>query len=320
VTLLEASAGAGKTFCMTTIWLRLVLEEGMAARTVLMVTFTRAATVEIRGRLRERLGRLRGLLAGPECDDDEDPLIARLRGLDVGLEAVRARIDDALGEVDEGTVATIHSFCRSALRQHIDVTGRWMSETEVDEEALAREVGDDLWSLVASEVRGALFEALLRGGVNAERCRQVVQVAASAPGAVLSFGGEAERAPLPPVAPMDALGVPERLRLAETREDVVRAMVDYARQEVRRRCAERGGLTLVSMLADLEEALRNGPTGTALAGALGASYGAVLIDEFQDIDLVQWRIFERLFGGGAHYLFLIGDPKQSIYVFRGVDM
>ncbi|MBT6435706.1 MAG: UvrD-helicase domain-containing protein, partial [Deltaproteobacteria bacterium] len=45
-----------------------------------------------------------------------------------------------------------------------------------------------------------------------------------------------------------------------------------------------------------------------------------LIDEFQDTDEMQWNIFHRLFGGGEHYLYLIGDPKQAIYGFRGANI
>jgi exodeoxyribonuclease V beta subunit len=45
-----------------------------------------------------------------------------------------------------------------------------------------------------------------------------------------------------------------------------------------------------------------------------------LIDEFQDTDSAQWRIFECLFAGDSHYLYLIGDPKQAIYRFRGADI
>ncbi|MDR0478161.1 MAG: exodeoxyribonuclease V subunit beta, partial [Desulfobulbaceae bacterium] len=49
-------------------------------------------------------------------------------------------------------------------------------------------------------------------------------------------------------------------------------------------------------------------------------YRMALIDEFQDTDIWQWRIFEKLFAAGKHYLYLIGDPKQAIYRFRGADI
>ena len=61
--------------------------------------------------------------------------------------------------------------------------------------------------------------------------------------------------------------------------------------------------------------------GQSLRDTLRNSIDAALIDEFQDTDPVQFKIFSRLFGQKRdHWLFLIGDPKQSIYRFRGADL
>ncbi|MBK7581378.1 MAG: UvrD-helicase domain-containing protein [Myxococcales bacterium] len=57
-----------------------------------------------------------------------------------------------------------------------------------------------------------------------------------------------------------------------------------------------------------------------LRAALRRRFKAVLIDEFQDTDPVQFEIFQAAFGGSEHPLFLIGDPKQAIYAFRGADV
>lgn len=58
-----------------------------------------------------------------------------------------------------------------------------------------------------------------------------------------------------------------------------------------------------------------------LLNALRKKYKVALIDEFQDTDLKQWDIFNRIFGQDReHNFFLIGDPKQSIYGFRGADL
>ena len=72
----------------------------------------------------------------------------------------------------------------------------------------------------------------------------------------------------------------------------------------------------------------DGPHGEALAHKLRAQYAVALVDEFQDTDARQWRIFDRVFGNGSSdvipgsvpALFLIGDPKQAIYGFRGGDV
>ena len=72
---------------------------------------------------------------------------------------------------------------------------------------------------------------------------------------------------------------------------------------------------LIKRLAD---ALRK--EGSSLVKEVGNRYRVALIDEFQDTDAEQWSIFSKLFLDSEHYLYLIGDPKQSIYRFRGADI
>jgi exodeoxyribonuclease V beta subunit len=74
------------------------------------------------------------------------------------------------------------------------------------------------------------------------------------------------------------------------------------------------------LLADLYHALADGPGAVALAEALRNRYRAALIDEFQDTDPVQYEIFRRIYADSDAPLFLIGDPKQAIYSFRGADI
>ncbi len=74
------------------------------------------------------------------------------------------------------------------------------------------------------------------------------------------------------------------------------------------------------LLTQLDRALA-GPQGEALAEAMRKETRAVLVDEFQDTDPVQYRIFSRVYGGRDDtWLYLIGDPKQAIYGFRGADI
>jgi exodeoxyribonuclease V beta subunit len=73
------------------------------------------------------------------------------------------------------------------------------------------------------------------------------------------------------------------------------------------------------LITGLAEAVSR-PSGAPLCKQVGARYRMALIDEFQDTDSGQWSIFSRLFGTGKHYLYLIGDPKQAIYRFRGADI
>ena len=74
-------------------------------------------------------------------------------------------------------------------------------------------------------------------------------------------------------------------------------------------------------LIDMVHGLLAGPERKdTLINALKQRYQVLLVDEFQDTDSRQWEIFSRLFGGKGKNFFLIGDPKQSIYRFRGADL
>ncbi len=93
----------------------------------------------------------------------------------------------------------------------------------------------------------------------------------------------------------------------------------YVRQELASRKRRRNLRSYDDLLGDLRKALVS-EGGGALSGAIRKKYRAALIDEFQDTDPVQFAIFESVFGQGGTTLFLIGDPKQAIYSFRGADL
>ena len=78
--------------------------------------------------------------------------------------------------------------------------------------------------------------------------------------------------------------------------------------------------TYNGILSDVHRALR-GPQGAALAAALRQDYPVALVDEFQDTSALQAEIFEGVYRADADAaLFQVGDPKQSIYEFRGADV
>ncbi|MEZ4371946.1 MAG: exodeoxyribonuclease V subunit beta [Polyangiaceae bacterium] len=110
----------------------------------------------------------------------------------------------------------------------------------------------------------------------------------------------------------------------------VTGLVDYARREIPKRKLERGLISFDDLLQQLDAALKS-PRGPQLADRIRKRFPAALIDEFQDTDSIQWRIFQRLYvepasppttdsADGAGPLFVIGDPKQAIYSFRGADL
>ena len=120
--LVEASAGTGKTHALTTLVARLVVEEGRAIDEILVVTFTRAATAELRDRIRRTLAAactaLRGAVQERPVDTEAQArdLLERWRGM-AGVELAPAlrHLEAALQDIDLASVHTIHGFCQRVL-------------------------------------------------------------------------------------------------------------------------------------------------------------------------------------------------------------
>ncbi len=102
---------------------------------------------------------------------------------------------------------------------------------------------------------------------------------------------------------------------------VVDAMLPLVTERLARNKRETATIDYADMLALVWRALE-GPRGDALTAWLRARFKYGLIDEFQDTDDLQWKIFQRIFveSGGQNFLYLVGDPKQAIYGFRGADV
>jgi exodeoxyribonuclease V beta subunit len=155
--LIEASAGTGKTFTISALYLRLVLGHGgessgfgreLLPPQILVVTFTDAATKELRERIRTRLAE-----AARYFRDETpapDSLIAELRGefSPEQWSGCANRLDIAAQWMDEAAVSTIHSRCQRMLREHAFDSGSLFTQTlETDHSDLLGEVLRDYWRL-----------------------------------------------------------------------------------------------------------------------------------------------------------------------------
>ncbi|SFL11046.1 UvrD-helicase domain-containing protein [Lysobacter sp. cf310] len=176
--LIEASAGTGKTYTLATLVTRLVIERSLRVGQILAVTFTDAATQELRERLRKRL-----LLAARIAADDpalpigEDDgeravtraLIAARRDQEAPA-ALRARLARAAREIDLAAVVTIHGFCARVLSEHALETGQAFLAPEMigSDRELRDEVAVDLWrSLGTDAVAAELLQARWPAGPSA---------------------------------------------------------------------------------------------------------------------------------------------------------
>ncbi|MGA9470531.1 MAG: UvrD-helicase domain-containing protein, partial [Candidatus Macondimonas sp.] len=142
--LIEASAGTGKTHTLTDLYLRLVVEAGRAVEQILVVTFTKAATAEMKARIRHRLLQARAVFtrARPPADAVERAL---WDGAADPAQCVR-QLDAALMGFDRAAVFTLHGFCLSALGDHAFSAGlpTHLALSVEEDEAVAT-VARDLW-------------------------------------------------------------------------------------------------------------------------------------------------------------------------------
>jgi exodeoxyribonuclease V beta subunit len=402
----EASAGTGKTYTITSLFLRLLLESELTVDQILVVTYTRAATAELRDRLRKRIAS--ALAAARERESGEtsdDPLLDRLlRRADQqsGRAAVVERLERALSGVDEAPVLTIHGFCQRVLRDHAFESGSaFEAQLTAHAAPILEEIADDYF------MRELYDTTPLRAGVLLDEPEQLRKLAARVGGRDLRIlpehveelgfdqpgwhallhacrevwrterhavvervrglkgigskvGGYAELAhellhkgdPAELVSkksfanftssalrdkskpgheagdehPFFALAeqLLERARAYAPAKASIelafrRRFVDFVESELSRRTRETSVRTFDALLGDLDDALA-GAMGPVLVEKLREKYRAALVDEFQDTDPTQYRIFRRIFAGSDAPLLLIGDPKQAIYGFRGADV
>jgi exodeoxyribonuclease V beta subunit len=188
VSLIEASAGTGKTWNICALYMRLLLERGLDVPQILVVTFTNAATAELRERIRSRiaetLGRLRGAAANASDAFVED-LLCTLRerhGL-AGADLER-RLEAALQGFDEASIFTLHGFCERALRDTPFGAGMPLSMELVPDEATLRlEVASDFWrrSIAAGPLAPGLAAMLIEKKDTPEKFARLLQRQAAKP-------------------------------------------------------------------------------------------------------------------------------------------
>ena len=307
--LIEASAGTGKTYTITHLILRLILM-GVPVQKILVTTFSKAAADELKTRILKLLNEeLSALESGGDANTD-DPADRPEAG--AGKRAGRGRRSDAdagqmslfdcaklerhklllqlaVSSVDEMTVSTIHGFCQKMLREYTLQAGNGF-ETE-----LVPDESEYLDRLIRRFCRNRFYGGGAGPGEKFETLRKAA-----------SFAAE-------PIDRDSAEG--ETLTAQQT---LYRDVYRYVRRELQAEKDKDGVISYNDIIRDFDAALA-GDAG--LAKLIRAHYQAVFVDEFQDTDRLQYRIFDRCFPVGCDRLFyMIGDPKQAIYGFRGADI
>jgi len=289
---IQASAGTGETFSLTALFARLIAEnEKVSVNNILVVTFTRNAAAKLRNDVRAQLIKLERGLRDDSTETDE--FVADMRKkLDGSLDEARRRLQIAINSLDSASIMTIDSFCAQILR----LGGMVVQPDGAEQELSGR---------IAQAVNDVAVHAAAHGSEMLDEAKfaNVVEVALRRPMAEPRFEG------VHPPTDADQLAVLDRLAQAIKKvHDAAEQAMDF--DEVKRQA--------VSLLS------RDG----VVLDALAEQYRYVFIDESQDTDWKQWELFDRLWEkitskiesvGGAARIF-VGDPKQSIYGFRGADV
>jgi len=148
--LIEASAGTGKTFNLAGLYLRLIVERHASVRDILVMTFTRAATKELRERIRRRLVDAALIASDAGNADETDPEHRfALDVLDAATDtpdAIARRLADAAAAVDEATIVTLHGFAqRAAADNAFDSALAFDRGENVDDRTVFAEAATDVW-------------------------------------------------------------------------------------------------------------------------------------------------------------------------------
>ncbi|QAX82286.1 exodeoxyribonuclease V subunit beta [Candidatus Pseudomonas adelgestsugas] len=184
--LIEASAGTGKTFAISILYLRLILGHGcdesdfyykLLPSQILVVTFTNAATKDLRKRIRDTLAKAARFFR--EEIKQPDVLIADLRNQypPDQWQACAKRLDIAAQLIDEAAILTIHSWCQRMLREHSLDSGSLFTQTlKTDHSDLLSKVVRDYWRLFCYSMHGDELNWVRKNWRDPEALMLLIQV------------------------------------------------------------------------------------------------------------------------------------------------
>ncbi|MCZ6806486.1 MAG: UvrD-helicase domain-containing protein [Deltaproteobacteria bacterium] len=176
--LVEASAGTGKTHAITTYFVRAILERDLSPEQILVVTYTKAATAELRVRTRQRVVQAIGML--DHVADQQDAL-ARIVADEVqrvGADEVKDRLRRALAQMDQAPILTIHGFCQRLLQDYPLFFGiDFDFDIAEDSMSVFYDLAIDFWTTELHESPAWLLYALEKKKISPEYLHKLANVA-----------------------------------------------------------------------------------------------------------------------------------------------
>jgi exodeoxyribonuclease V beta subunit len=285
----EASAGTGKTYSVAALVTRELAEnDNIRIGDILITTFTRNAAAELRDRVRARLVDTARQLRSGTADSGDELAEYLLQGDPAVIVARRKRLERAAVEFDTATISTIHGVCTKVLKAAGLPTG-----TGGDDDITAR--------IVAEIVNDAVVAQAVAGRIWDET--RIIQL-------VKAMLGDPFIEPWFDVQQHDEATT----QLLNDLKAMLATCVHHIHQAM-------------AMHPSYDDLLRRAyevvvdPTRSALINELRHRFTLAIVDEAQDTDAVQWKLFRALFPESDNRaLVAVGDPKQAIYGFRGADV
>lgn len=285
--ILEAHAGTGKTFQMEHLYVGLLRWTDTPVEKILVVTYTEKATAELRERLRKRIETLIHELSNG--DDRTIPWKQQV-----------LQLRRALFAFDAAPIHTIHGFCHRVLHENAFLLRRLFDQAQVDAQVAFRRT-------FRRVLRRCHHDPNIQKGLFAYLKQNSIATLENILLAVNQLGGEIE---VPPLQEEQPFLLPRLVQQLDT----------LIREELRRDKFRAGYYDFADMIHEVRRGLQDETSG--LRTRLRNTYTYAIVDEFQDTDEGQWEIFRSIFvtGSTEHRLFVVGDPKQAIYAFRGADV
>lgn len=286
---IEASAGTGKTYSIAALVAReIALTDSLRIADILITTFTRNSAAELRDRVRRRLIATASQLVSDNITDD-DELVAFLRSHPQHsvVDQVQ-RLQRAAVEFDMATVSTIHSVCTKILTLAGIALGSAHNEVPLS-------------LLVKQKVNDVVIEEAMQGRIwDSKRLAQTVETKLRSFDANLWINPQLEGSEHQDAIAAKALvsrvvaAVNEATKSAPTFDDLLRLAAEVISDDKYR----------------------------AVQNQIKERFRIAFVDEAQDTDPLQWSIFRGIIPDTAadSVLVVVGDPKQSIYRFRGADV
>ena len=406
--LIQASAGTGKTYTITSLYLRFIIEKGLDVHQILVVTFTEAATAELRSRIRKRLTDAMRAVAGEKTSDIFlSEYLASLQGK-FHQDDIRSSLEMALRSFDKASIYTIHGFCNRILSDQPFMSGSVLGEELITEpyelfETVSKDFIrihltsmsplflewsrkelkiKDLMSLVKPIISNKnikIFQDILYKP-DCEQAEKLFMESFKK----LSKIWDSNQTHVKDILCNHDKNLDGRVYNQKSAEKIIMEIDRYCLSEcslppdvLEKKCMsscisrytkenapvaenpffawceshivlwknlesiyDRTALWLkkefISFISerfkseknkrnlktfdDLLSRVNNMSNIKKFAKAISDRYPVAVVDEFQDTDEIQWNILKNIFQDNSKSLFLIGDPKQAIYGFRGADI